>query len=225
MKTLKLLKDLYFNRFIKPRLKEVKSQLRKADLYYHIPRQFHFLKALQAVKGIDGAIAEAGVRNGDSLLFLSGASRSLGKKRKALAFDSFEGFPDNYYQQLGRAKPKPELSQSEAIDQIANIFKNANFEETDYELIPGYFKDSLKTYNPGPIALLHIDVDIPESYTEALQYLYPHVVQGGIVLFDEYFPEFTKYKEAKSSIDNYLVNQSYERLDTGFDQKLAIRKL
>tara|TARA_Y100000589_G_C27078165_1_gene598440 strand:- start:58 stop:732 length:675 start_codon:yes stop_codon:yes gene_type:complete len=213
-------------RFIKPEIKKYTSRLKKNILFYLIPRELHFIKALTYIQNVDGAIAEAGVRDGNSLLFLAGAARSMNMKRKIIAIDSFEGFPsDYYYESLKRDKPKAELTKEEAIQSIKFVLKNADFNEDDFDLVPGYFKDSLKKYNHGPIALLHLDVDLGGSYKEALEYLYPHVVKGGIILFDEYYEEFTKYKDAKSAIDKFLKDKSYQKIFTGFEKKLAIKKL
>lgn len=225
LEMLKIFKDYLYDKYIKPELKNQKRNLRNNFLSNVIPRQLHFLNALNNIKEIEGSIAEAGVRNGDSLLFLAGASKSLSMQRKILGFDSFEGFPSDFYQKEDKKKPIPELTKNEAISSIEELFKNAAFTKEEFELIPGYFKESLKNFDPGPIALLHIDVDLGSSYKEALESLYPFVSIGGIILFDEYYLEFTKYKDAKSAIDDYLEGKDFEKFDTGYKKKLAIRKL
>lgn len=222
---LKIFKDYLYIKYIKPELKNQKRNQRKNFLCNTIPRQIHFLNALNNIKNIEGCIAEAGVRNGDSLLFLAGASKSLSMQRKILGFDSFEGFPSDFYEKEDKKKPTPELTKTEAIAYVEELLNNGGFSKEEFELIPGYFRESLKNFDPGPIALLHIDVDLGSSYKEALESLYPHVSIGGIVLFDEYYLEFTKYKDAKSAIDGYLAGKDFEKFDTGYSKKLAIRKL
>jgi len=53
-------------------------------------------------------------------------------------------------------------------------------------LVAGYFEASLAGYDGSPIALLHVDVDLYESYSTLLEALYGFVAPGGAVLFDEY---------------------------------------
>lgn len=222
---IKNLKNYFYLKYVKPKLKAYKNFARENFLSTVLPRQFHFLNALYNIKDIEGCIAEAGVNNGESLLFLAGAARSMNMKRKILGFDSFEWFPQDFYNKTGQEKPKLEFSKNEQINNIEKMFQNANFTKEDYELIPGFFKDSLRDYDPGPIALLHLDVDLGSSYKEVLEKLYPHLSIGGIILFDEYYLEFTKYKDAKPAIDNFLAGKNFEKFDTGYDKKLAIRKL
>jgi len=226
---IKSIYNFLYYKYVTPALKSQKDKRTKFQLFEAIPRQLHFIKALTFIENIEGSIAEAGVQEGTSLLFLAGAARALNMKRKIIAIDSFESFPLEFYEKdnvLNQTeKPKSKKPKEDYINQLKLIFKNINFEAENLEIIPGYFKDSLKNYNSGPIALLHLDVDLASSYKEALYFLYPHVVKGGIILFDEYYPEFTKYKDAKDAIDKYLEDKSFEKIDTGYDKRLAIRKL
>tara|TARA_B100000161_G_C33477525_1_gene380946 strand:- start:185 stop:877 length:693 start_codon:yes stop_codon:yes gene_type:complete len=226
---IKIIYNFFYHKYVTPSLKSQKNKFTKFQLFEAIPRELHFIKALTFIENIEGSIAEAGVQEGASLLFLAGAARSLNMRRKIIAIDSFESFPLDFYKEgnvLNQAKkPKTKKSKEDYITQLKLIFKNINFKDENLEIIPGYFRDSLKNYNSGPIALLHLDVDLGSSYEEALYFLYPHVVKGGIILFDEYYPEFTKYKDAKEAIDKYLEDKSFEKIDTGYDKRLAIRKL
>ena len=52
--------------------------------------------------------------------------------------------------------------------------------------MPGRVEQTLADYAGGPIALLHIDLDLYDGYKATLGTLYDKVVPGGLVLFDEY---------------------------------------
>jgi predicted O-methyltransferase YrrM len=66
--------------------------------------------------------------------------------------------------------------------------KNKGFQ--NYELVQGDILETLPKYvenNPAQkIALLHIDVDVYEPTMEILEQLWDKVVQGGIVMLDDY---------------------------------------
>ncbi len=57
-------------------------------------------------------------------------------------------------------------------------------------LVDGDIKDTLPKFleqNPGlKIALLHFDMDLYEPTKVAMEALYPLVLKGGVVCFDEY---------------------------------------
>jgi len=74
------------------------------------------------------------------------------------------------------------------------------------KLVKGFFDHTL----PGSIskiALLHIDADLYSSYKVCLERLYPLVVKGGVVLFDEYntlSEEGEKWPGATKAINEYF---------------------
>lgn len=69
--------------------------------------------------------------------------------------------------------------------------------------VPGRLQDSLRDYDGGSIAFLHLDVDFYASYKTALERLYEHVVPGGIVAFDEY--RQSMWPGATSAIDEFFA--------------------
>ncbi len=73
-------------------------------------------------------------------------------------------------------------------------------------LVKGFFNESLVKYDNNPIALLHLDCDLYESYKICLEYLWPKVAEGGMVLFDEYkTPSAIKhFPGASKAIDEYF---------------------
>jgi len=82
-------------------------------------------------------------------------------------------------------------------------------------LVPGYFNDTLKTYQ-GQVALLHLDVDLYDSYKVCLETLYPKVATGGVILFDEYAEptDLKNWPGAKKAIDEFLgENKKYLERD------------
>ena len=59
------------------------------------------------------------------------------------------------------------------------------------------------------ISLLHIDVDIYEPTTLALELLYPCLVKGGVIIFDDY----GAFAGTNKAVDNFFNNnQEIKRL-------------
>jgi O-methyltransferase len=53
-------------------------------------------------------------------------------------------------------------------------------------LTAGFFETSLRGHPDRPIALLHVDGDLYQSYLATLENLFPKVASGGIVVFDDF---------------------------------------
>ena len=64
-------------------------------------------------------------------------------------------------------------------------------------------------YKEIRIALLHIDVDLYKPTKTCLEYFYPHIVKGGIIILDDYgaFPGANKAVEEFFADKNYRVEQ------------------
>ena len=92
--------------------------------------------------------------------------------------------------------------------------------------MPGNVSDSIPDYlieNPElKIAMLHIDLDDYDGTTNALEFLFPRIVQGGILILDNYYKNTGEKKAVVEyfrtmppliqnfSVNNgphYLVNQ------------------
>lgn len=210
--------------------KEVKLTWVNKYKSYIIPRMGHFLHCTNLVKDIPGAIAEAGVRGGESLATIALLNEVIAPGRKIMALDSFLGFPPDAMND-GIAMPgTPTISAEMAIENVKTTLKLSGLNQKridDVVFIQGYFEDSLKNYDQGPIALLHIDVDLGKSYTEVLEALYPSVQTGGVITFDEYDApkDLEKWPEAKPAIDDFFNDKKFEVVSPGYIQKYAIRKL
>ena len=76
-------------------------------------------------------------------------------------------------------------------------------------MVKGFLEQTLPQYTGDKIALLHLDVDLHDSYRVALEQLYPKVVPGGIILFDEYMntAEYEKFPGARKAIDDFFAGR------------------
>ena len=198
-------------------------------LSYDLPRMAHFNFCLNKVKDVEGCIAEAGVRGGDSLALLHLLNKSMGISRGIVAFDSFQGFPKDAINGGVPMPGDPEMTFAESMSYVKSTFLKTGMSAEEWstiEFVVGYFSDSIKTFSGQPIALLHIDVDLGKSYTEVLEGLYKYVSKGGIILFDEYdsIRDLQRWPDAKPAIDHFLKDKKVEPLRTGFIDKFGIIK-
>lgn len=123
-----------------------------------------------------GYFAEIGVYKGGSLknLALSFPERSI------LGFDSFEGLPKEFWTENERHKPG-EFSDT-SLESVNEFLKNTS----NVTLIKGVFPQSAQPYAGLYFSFVHIDTDFYLSVTACLQWFWPRLIKGGIVVLDDY---------------------------------------
>lgn len=179
-------------------------------------------EAYKLASSVPGAIVECGVFKGASFCIFA-MLRSLLENvwmRKLVAFDTFKKFAeatreeDDAIRSIIEAVAGLDCISVEQL-QHALTLKGGGMAE-NIELIPGDMRQTLPEFaakNPGiRIALLSIDVDFEESTRAVFDSLFPLVVPGGIVLFDDYgtFPGETKV------VDEFLERTGYRLHHMGF---------
>ncbi len=144
----------------------------------------HLLETLEA-DGIVGAIVEFGTYYGHWVQVLAETLERRGWKRDIWGFDSFEGLP------APQSGVDP-TSWSEGQ-------YSAPFEEVKLRLqvqarpwlrlVKGWFNESLvaePALSIGPIAYARVDGDLYASCVDCLAFLGPRLVQGAILVFDDW---------------------------------------
>jgi O-methyltransferase len=136
-----------------------------------------------------GDIVECGVAKGGMSIFLGTFARQLG--RKVYACDSFAGLPppdpahDNAYFRAGDYAAGAGLG--DLLGRFQAAVREAGLAETIVP-IPGFFATSLGLLPVRQAyAFVHIDVDLYQSTLEVLERLFPSIVEGGLLVIDDFF--------------------------------------
>lgn len=183
----------------------------------------------QRVQNLPGDIVELGVYRGASLFswanFLE--IRNMGdRQKKVIGFDNFKGFGDF---------DKKDGAESPGVGKKIGGFDGGAFEQQlrdavkifdadrfiPYKpriaLVKGNIEDTVPKYveeNPGlRISLLHFDADLYRPTVVALEHLWPLVVPGGVVLFDEY--GIPPWEGESKAVDEFFAGKrtALRRLD------------
>jgi predicted O-methyltransferase YrrM len=139
-----------------------------------------------------------------------------GNNNRIFGFDSFERMPDitnedidNYNKSCplnGFGKVGDNLSGG--IDIVYNTFNCLNLNMNNVKLIKGFFQNTLQiqenTGNIGEIAVLRLDGDWYESTKICLEKLYDNVIEGGIIIIDNY----GHFIGAKKATDEFRDNNN-----------------
>ena len=169
-----------------------------------LSRFMHFERLLQTLMNVDGAIVECGVGPGRSILDFSVISNAIGRPRRILGYDTFRGIPDStkvdgsWNTDIGGTW---DYSQARVKENLRGAGLDSG-SLSRIEFVEGDLRNTLPSYDAGKIALLHLDVDLYESYKTALESLYVHVVPGGAIAFDEYRLE--AWPGATKAIDEFF---------------------
>jgi hypothetical protein len=173
---------------------------------------------------LPGDIVELGVYRGTSLMswanFLE--IRNMGDRhKKVVGFDNFKGF--------GELDAKDGVDTGAVQKQVGG-FDSGVFEEAlrdaiaifdsdrfipykpRVHLVKGDVEQTVPAYvrdNPGMrISLLHFDVDLYRPTKVALEHLWPLVVPGGVVAFDEY--GIPPWEGESRAVDEFFAGQKIE---------------
>ncbi|WP_353862018.1 TylF/MycF/NovP-related O-methyltransferase [Azospirillum formosense] len=127
-----------------------------------------------------GDVAECGCHVGASSYFMAQAMTAAGVQGRRLhLFDSFAGLPppagiDGSYWQAGDL----------ACD-IEQARRNlAPFDFVDFH--PGWIPERFADVADRSFALVHIDVDLHAPTIDSLDFFYPRLTPGGLIVFDDY---------------------------------------
>ncbi|KNZ41019.1 TylF/MycF/NovP-related O-methyltransferase [Acetobacterium bakii] len=149
-------------------------------------------------RNIEGAIAELGVYQGK---FASELNRNF-KERKLYLFDTFEGFQaEDLRIEKGLSKAK-EGDFSDTSEEY--IRKNLPYPKQAI-ILKGRFP---KTIPRDEIlyALVNLDADLYEPTLRGLEYFYPRLSAGGVLLIHDY--NSMQFPGVKKAVDEYLNEQN-----------------
>jgi lipopolysaccharide biosynthesis glycosyltransferase/predicted O-methyltransferase YrrM len=182
-------------------------------------------------KDTNYSFVECGVAKGGCLAMMKIAS---GKNNKIFGFDSFEGMPPITEEDIGSYNKSCILTTfgkvgdnlSGGIDNVYNTFNKLNVNMENVTLIKGFFQDTLQIQenidNIGEIAILRLDSDWYESTKICLEKLYDKVIDGGIIIIDDY----GHWVGAKKATDEFreINNITSQLIQTDYTEHYWIKK-
>jgi hypothetical protein len=166
-------------------------------------------EALERTRHLNpAAVVECGVYRGQGLATLAWWLREQEDMRWIWGFDSFSGFPTASLEDaIGGVIPhfsQPQYYAATSL-QVTQAFIDRHGLSDRVRLVKGYFHETL---NPPPvdqISVLILDCDLYESYKICLARLYPRILSGGWIIFDEYFSP--KYPGARQAVDEFFSDK------------------
>ncbi len=143
-------------------------------------RLWELWDSVRQLTRVKGDILEVGTWRGGSGVLMGVAARLSGHTEPVWLCDTFTGIPRS-------SERDPNYKGGEHSDCSAdNVRKLAKTMNTSVSLLEGIYPDVTGEKGPQVIKLAHIDVDVYESVKKVFEYIWPRMVPGGMVLFDDY---------------------------------------
>lgn len=172
----------------------------EATDYIH-ERKFTLFNIARSLRGVPGDLAECGVfRGGSSFLMLS-ASEGTGKRFHG--FDSFEGLskPGDLDNVDNGRTFKWGAHDMAVGEDIAG--KNLTSFAGHFKLYKGWIPERFDEVKNNKFSLVHIDVDLYEPTLASLEFFYPRMSAGGIIVCDDY--GFESCPGARKAMDDFFA--------------------
>lgn len=170
--------------------------------------------AVLATKDVEGSIAELGVYKGGTAYILALLSQS----KTVHLFDTYEGIPnigtdsDGVYQHEEGDFGDTSL---ENVKLFLKDFSNINYHK-------GLFPDTTSAVLQDNFSLVHIDCDMYQGVISSLEFFYPRVSTGGVMLFDDY--AWRRCPGVATALAEFLKDKPEELIHTT-DYQVCIHKL
>jgi O-methyltransferase len=151
-------------------------------------------------EGIQGSFVECGVWRGGSAGIMGLVLKHSGASRTLHLFDSFEGLPEPtakdgaYAAEYSGGRASGALVSVDqgrsSLSQVQDFLLNQLWLEPSLvRFHAGWFQETIPAAAPqfGPIALLRLDGDWYESTRICLDFLYPLLSPGGVLILDDFY--------------------------------------
>ncbi|NQU24832.1 MAG: class I SAM-dependent methyltransferase [Candidatus Nealsonbacteria bacterium] len=155
-----------------------------------------------------GAFAEVGVFDGGSARMTCDVK---GDKELHL-FDTFEGLPQSVEQDRDVHRKNQYTSNFDSVKAYLSDFENVFLHK-------GLFPDSAKGLKEMKFSFAHFDVDIYESTLGCLEYFYPRMNPGGIMLSHDY----SLLAGVETAFTEFLADKPEELIELPTTQCMVVK--
>lgn len=175
-----------------------------------------------AVNKILGDIVECGVWRGGSMMAIAYTLMQYDDNyRNLYLFDTFTGMPEPSDKDItisGETASKLLKNSNKAdqksiwcyapLDGVKESMYGTGYDPERIHLIKGKVEDTIPIQAPNQISLLRLDTDWYESTRHELEYLFPRIVTGGVIIIDDY----GHWQGVRKAVDEYIQENNLKIL-------------
>lgn len=185
--------------------------------------------------GIDGAYVECGVwRGGSVMAIIRALQREAITDRDVFLYDTFEGMNAPGAEDVSvHGKPAEEELRETTRAEGANIWCLSPLEDVQTNVlrmgyprerihfVKGLVEETIPGTMPDRIALLRLDTDWYESTRHELEFLFPLLAPGGVLIIDDYGHWLGQRKAVDEYIAAHGLSMFMHRID--YTSRLLIK--
>ncbi|MSZ69993.1 MAG: hypothetical protein F2709_02370 [Actinobacteria bacterium] len=180
--------------------------------WHSADRKFNLRNLMNLIKKDNEAnLIEFGAYKGASALLMCEWANE--RNGSVYLLDSFKGLSEpgpkdgNYWQ-------KSDLRATvEDVQKTLTHYSN-------FEIFPGYIPDSLKAIPEKVFDFAHFDLDLFQPTLDSLNYIYPRMSKGGVLVFDDY--GFLSCPGVTSAVDQFFVDKQENVVEISSGQAFVV---
>ena len=160
-------------------VKLIKSIMREVDFAFFPYEAFMVFSIARSQTNTNGDMVEVGVYQGGSAKLICEAKGS----KKLYLFDTFEGLPtlSSYDTHFGMSFWEKNQFSNTSFEKVKNYLSSYN----DVHIYKGEFPDTAESIKDSKFSFVHLDVDLYKSTKDCLEFFYPRMMIGGIILIHD----------------------------------------
>lgn len=166
----------------------------------------------------NGDVAQVGVYKGGTAKMI--ATCFSKKTKKVFLFDTFEGLPDlseKDQREAGRIHGTGKQFEDTSFDDVKSYFSDC----PNVEIRKGYFPETARGLEDRKFCFVYLDADLYQSTKDGLQFFYPRMVPGGIIMFDDY--QTKNWPGVEKAVREFQKEHQISPVTTTWWQGLIIR--
>jgi hypothetical protein len=191
----------------------------KARGIYGIPdaRCFTLQGVIRGLRHVDGDVAECGARSGKSTAFMLEADPVT---RQYHIFDSFQGLSEPAAEDTTAPSLPSHWKRGDmAVNESETRANLADFANVSF--YPGWIPERFVEVADRRFALLHVDVDLYHPTRDSLEFFWPRLMPGGMVVCDDY--GFATCPGAKQALDEFFTKRAAAIIELSTGQALVTK--
>jgi O-methyltransferase len=190
----------------------IKTIKNEVDFAFYPIEAFHVFSIAKSQSRLDGDMAEVGVYQGGSAKLISEAKN----ERELHLFDTFEGLPpvtekDTHFGTKYWKTGEFSNTSLEIVKEYLAKYKKINFHK-------GTFPETSEPIKNKKFSFVHLDVDLFQSTIDCLQFFFPLMINGGIILTHDYHTD-----GVKKAFEEFCQNKKIPWIELSGSQCMIIK--
>ena len=181
--------------------------------------------AAKSCSMLEGDFVECGTFKGDMAWFITQLVDLNKANKQFYLYDTFNGFSEKYTTDEDYPDSPGFIAYANQFYKDPSLYPYVHDrfkDQNNVHVIKGTVPDMLLQNSPEKIAFMHIDLNSPAAEIGTLELLFPRLVSGGMVVFDDYgWKVFYKQKDAE---DEFMNKRDYTILELPTGQGLVVKR-